>query len=33
MKTHLFSEDDTRYIVMALISIIDYIHNEGYAIT
>lgn len=33
MKVHEFSENETKYITSALISVIEEIHGQGYAIT
>ncbi len=33
MKVHEFSENETKYIASALISVIEEIHGQGYAIT
>lgn len=33
MQHHQFTESETRYIVIALLSVIEYVHNAGFAIT
>lgn len=32
LEEHSFSEDETRYVVTALLGILDYVHSRGYAL-
>jgi serine/threonine protein kinase len=33
LQHHIFTENESRYVVAALLSIIDYVHRQGFAIT
>ena len=33
LEEHSFTEDETRYVVQSLLSLLSYVHGKGYALT